>query len=333
MSVYPPPNYTEALPIFNTINWETYADAGITTAYLEAHYLQYPVAQGLETLNGLINLGDTTLSDDTSPQLLLTNTTAPITSTTLTNTSVVQGGTNRTWASIISNTPNPISPSPAGTYTTPSSVVVNQYGQITSATNGTTYTLPSPLPTAGSYTNANITINSAGQITSASNGTGGITSFTITSNAVGTNSWTFTIPNSYGRAYNYSLYTDTTPTTTNRSNVAKPITGVLSVNGSFLYATGSGILESYSTTSATSITYCGGFQQNYTITASGSGYAMSIVNSMGATLTWSYSTNSVNDNGACPPTANAQFTTSYTLTSSTAVASCYVKLVGIVIAS
>jgi len=297
MSVYPPPNFTETITTFNTINWETYADKGITTAYLNAHYLQYPVAQGLETLNGLINLGDTTLSADTSPQLVLTNTTAPITTTTLTNTSVVQGATNRTWASIISNTLNPLSPSPAGT-----------------------------------YTNLNATINSYGQITTASNGSS-TTAFTITSNAVGTNSWTFTIPNSYGRAFSYSVYTDTTPTTNSRTNVAKPMTGLLSVNGSFLYATGSGILENYSSTSVSAITYCSGFQQSYTITASGAGYVMSIINSMGSTLTWTYSTNSVNDNTACPPTANAQFTTTYTLTSSGSVASCFVKLVGVVIAS
>jgi len=65
------------------------------------------------------------------------------------------------------NALTPLSPSPQGTYTTPSSVVVNSYGQVTSATGGTTYTLPSPAPTAGTYTNPSpLVINSAGQITS-----------------------------------------------------------------------------------------------------------------------------------------------------------------------
>lgn len=62
MSVYPPPSFTEYIPIFNPINWEATIDEGITIAYLNSNFLKYPVAQGLETLNGMNNLGDTTLS-------------------------------------------------------------------------------------------------------------------------------------------------------------------------------------------------------------------------------------------------------------------------------
>ena len=71
----------------------------------------------------------------------------------------------------------PLVPDPAGTYTSPSSVVVNSSGQVTSAVSGTTYTLPSPAPTAGTYTNATVTVNSAGQVTSASNGSAGTSPF------------------------------------------------------------------------------------------------------------------------------------------------------------
>lgn len=61
MATYPPPNYTEAIPIFNTINWET-SSATIDVAYLNAHYLKYPVAQGLETFEDIIVNGSETLS-------------------------------------------------------------------------------------------------------------------------------------------------------------------------------------------------------------------------------------------------------------------------------
>jgi hypothetical protein len=62
MSVYPPPSFIEYIPIFNPIDWEATIDEGITIAYLNTNYLKYPVAQGLETLDGIINLGDTTLA-------------------------------------------------------------------------------------------------------------------------------------------------------------------------------------------------------------------------------------------------------------------------------
>ena len=188
---------------------------------------------------------------------------------------------------------------------------------------------PSP---AGVYTNLNATINSYGQVTVASSGTAP-TSFVLTSNAVGTNSWTFTIPISYGRAYSYSIYTDIQPTGTTTSNLAKPMVGYPAINGTFFFATGSGILVKYTSDSINAITYCSGFQQDYEIHSSGEAYIMSIINNMGATFTWAYSTNSVNDNAACPPQASSGFTTTYTLTSTGSVPACFVKLVGIVIAS
>ena len=58
MATYPPPNFIEPLDEFNTTNWITSATAvGFTPdqiAYLNAKYLKYPVAQGLETLQAII---------------------------------------------------------------------------------------------------------------------------------------------------------------------------------------------------------------------------------------------------------------------------------------
>jgi len=59
MSVYPPP--TQYGSIFNTSNWEQ-SSSNITLAYLQANFLEYPVAQGLETFNNINNLGTLTNS-------------------------------------------------------------------------------------------------------------------------------------------------------------------------------------------------------------------------------------------------------------------------------
>ena len=56
MATYPPPNFTEPLTVFNPVNWESaITDDGIviTPAYLNANYLKFPVAQGLETLQAI----------------------------------------------------------------------------------------------------------------------------------------------------------------------------------------------------------------------------------------------------------------------------------------
>jgi hypothetical protein len=47
MSVYPPPSFEEYLPVFNPADWGA-GSATIDIAYLDSHYLRYPVAQGTE---------------------------------------------------------------------------------------------------------------------------------------------------------------------------------------------------------------------------------------------------------------------------------------------
>jgi hypothetical protein len=166
MATYDPP--TETLPIFDP-NVFTRSDTGLTTTAGDLRYLRFPYAQGSENLQQIDVYGVATFNTT-----LNTDDNIVMTGTPLTNY-IEFPDTSKQYTAFTGTFP-PLVPSPAGTYTTPSSVIVNSAGQITSATSGTTYTLPSPAPTAGNYTNANISVNSAGQITSASNGTGGTSS-------------------------------------------------------------------------------------------------------------------------------------------------------------
>jgi len=74
MATYPPPNFIEPLDEFNTSNWITNATAvGFTPdqiAYLNAKYLKFPVAQGLETLQALIVNGVATFNNTALPTSL-----------------------------------------------------------------------------------------------------------------------------------------------------------------------------------------------------------------------------------------------------------------------
>jgi hypothetical protein len=88
MSVYPPP--TDRGTIFNPIDYGLTTTA-ITIDYLNANYLKFPVAQGLETMVGINNL-DAIVSDDlitanngiVSDGLITANDSIDITSGTLT---------------------------------------------------------------------------------------------------------------------------------------------------------------------------------------------------------------------------------------------------------
>jgi hypothetical protein len=186
----------------------------------------------------------------------------------------------------------------------------------------------SPSP-AGTYTNLNATINSYGQVISASSGTGG--AIFISSDNTSTNTWTFT--NLSGiltkKVYSYSLYTNIAPTTASKSNAGTTSIsyGTITPNGSFIFATGNLIQQPFSATSSSQITYCAGFQQNYTYSASGTAYIPSLMNAMGASLNWSVASSSVAENqGTCPPSASSGFSTTATLTSNTSVSSCFVYM-------
>ena len=59
--------------------------------------------------------------------------------------------------------------------------------------------------------------------------------------------------------------------------------------------------------SSNMITYCGGFQQDYTISAAANSAQLSVINCIGATpATPVFQSNQLSENGGnCPPTANA----------------------------
>ena len=60
MSVYPPP--TDRGTLFNPVDYGATTTA-ITIDYLNANYLKFPVAQGLETMVGINNLDELVTKD------------------------------------------------------------------------------------------------------------------------------------------------------------------------------------------------------------------------------------------------------------------------------
>ena len=79
MSIYPPPNWVAELTTFNSSNYEqSLTTSGVSTAFLDANYVKFPVAQGEVTFTNTSNTGNMTVQGN-----LLTNT---ITGTTTTST-------------------------------------------------------------------------------------------------------------------------------------------------------------------------------------------------------------------------------------------------------
>ena len=156
-----------------------------------------------------------------------------------------------------------------------------------------------------------------------------ITTFTITSSNTSTNSWNFTIPNTYGNGYTYTLYTTGSPVVSNTGGGTQPnwSAGAINIpNNSIFFANGNGIYQPYTSTSGIFVDYCSGSANNHTATASGGGYVMNVISFMGSTsATWTISSNSVSitstisGNLPCPAQANGNFTTNYTITFGTSL--------------
>jgi len=92
MATYPPPNYTEPLPVFNPINWEPQVTANTTIDinYANANYLKYPVAQGTETTQNIIVNGTAQFDSNVT---VGSSTTTNLTPTIATNKSQINLGT------------------------------------------------------------------------------------------------------------------------------------------------------------------------------------------------------------------------------------------------
>lgn len=197
------------------------------------------------------------------------------------------------------------------------SQIIDQIGSAVFVGDGTTqtsaYTGAGAL--SGSYTNSNITIDTDGKITAIANGSSGSpTTLVSTASTTGYNSggnytyWYFSTYPSWN-AYSWVFNTPTTSkTNVNKTGLGSspPLNvGTIGANGSFILMTGTGISQGYTATSSNMITYCAGFQQNYTIGAGANSAQLSLINCIGGTpASPFFQSNQLGENnGTCPPSA------------------------------
>jgi hypothetical protein len=127
MATYPPPNYTEPIPVFNTINWEQ-DTSKIDVNFLNSHYLKYPVAQGLETLQEINVNGTATFNNNT----IINNQTLDIDGAS---------GQVRYADNSVQNTAYTGAKLLAGSYTN-TNMTIDSNGKITALANGSSGTQP-----------------------------------------------------------------------------------------------------------------------------------------------------------------------------------------------
>jgi hypothetical protein len=125
-----------------------------------------------------------------------------------------------------------------------------------------------------------------------------------------TTSWNFTTYPNWS-AYSWVMTTPTASRTNvilNNLGSSPPLNvGGISGNNSFVLMSGTGINQPYTATSSNMITFCNGYQENYTISTTASSAQLSVINSIGATgsIGGFISNQLTENNGTCPPTANA----------------------------
>jgi hypothetical protein len=142
-----------------------------------------------------------------------------------------------------------------------------------------------------------------------------ITTYTYTATATGYNSggnytyYYFSIPGNWS-AFSWIFYTPTaSKTNVNKGGLGSspPLNvGIIGANGSFIFMNGIGISQGYTASSSNMITYCAGFQQNYSISAGSSAPQFSITSCIGGTPAAPFFTSNQlsENNGTCPPSAN-----------------------------
>ena len=354
MATYPPPTYTEPLNIFNPIYFENDTTL-LTIDYANKHYLKYPVAQGLETLqqiivNGTATMNDSveiqtnygssalrslTISDNTTNQGLDIRPNANNTN----NPSVVSGEivvetlgtqnaetltltTTSTNYSAVKIASNSVSIGAGGNTSTPTtSVSVNGSNGLVSI-NGIDLSFNTTNPPTCNASSTIVLSDDSNKLPSTAWVRDYVASaiptppitFVSTASTTGYNAggnytyWYFTSYPTWS-AYSWVFNTPTTSrTNVNKTNLGSspPLNvGTIGANGSFLYMTGNGISQGYTATSSTMITYCAGFQQQYTISAGATASILSIINCIGGTpASPIFQSNQLTENnGTCPPTA------------------------------
>jgi hypothetical protein len=160
MATYPPPN--EFGVVFNPIDWNTETGANITIDYLNANYLKFPIAQGLETFVGTNNQATTDCQDDIEMN------TNKITG--LANPTNAQDATTKNYVDNYVNGRTPVL-TPSTTYTN-STITTNASGFISSVSAGTPPSASLPVY-FGSIPSTNVATGLNGSVVVSVNSTSG----------------------------------------------------------------------------------------------------------------------------------------------------------------
>ena len=235
MSAYPPP--LQDLPIYNSVEFIE-ENFPLTIQDAKSFFLEYPTAQGAETLQNIVVNGTSAFNSD---------------------------------------------------------MTIN--GDLEIHTPGTGITFP----------------DGTIQTTASTGNTETHTSDTPTYDAV--NNWTIylfqTYPTTFDK-FNWDCSPPYTAQTTRQltnlgSSPPLAVGEIIFQPFSYFMMNGVGVKQPYQATSSNMITYCAGFQQNYSITATGIGVNLNTTTIVSGTpngLPQFFSNDLTENNGTCPPTAN-----------------------------
>ena len=152
------------------------------------------------------------------------------------------------------------------------------------------------------------------------------TSILLTSTAVGTTSFSFSTSTLSGNYYTFTLYNQNGMASKGNAGTSG---GSFSAVSGGVMATGMCSKTTLTNTSGTQITYCAGFQQNYSWSQTNNGYIPQINNVQGNTFTTVNGTfgNTSENTGVCPPRAGNYSGSYMNFTLGSAIASQYCYMV------